>query len=229
VPDTQLSRGALVALCLRRYLAGLVVLGLLLFAPAGTLRYWEAWTYLAILFVPMGLVFVWLLRHDPVLLERRMRTKEKDQEQSLLIRLGSLCYLLAFLAPGFDRRFGWSDLPTAAVVAADVLVLLGYGCFVLVLRENSYASRVVEVEREQRVVTTGPYAVVRHPMYVAILVMFLFTPLALGSWWGLLPTLPLVAVIVARIRNEERMLVKDLVGYADYVRVTRYRLVPGVW
>jgi protein-S-isoprenylcysteine O-methyltransferase Ste14 len=227
--SSQLSRGQLARKALVRLLAGFIILSAILLLPAGTVAYWEAWVYMAVVFVPITPVLVYLLVNDPELLERRMRTKEKDTRQSLLIKLASICYLLTFLLPGLDRRFKWCHVPFAAVVVADVLVLLGYGLFVLVLRENSYASRVVEVEQGQRVVTTGPYAIVRHPMYLAALVMFLSTPVALGSWWAVIPALPLVAVLVARIRNEEQLLTKELEGYRQYAQTTRYRLIPGVW
>ena len=212
-----------------RLVAGFIILLAMLLLPAGTVAYWEAWAYMAVLFVPVTLVFVYLLTNDPELLERRMRVKEKDAEQSFLVKLGCVCYVLAFLVPGFDRRFGWSHVPVAAVVVADVVVLLAYGLFILVLRENRYASRVVEVEQGQRVVTTGPYAIVRHPMYLAVLVMFLSAPVALGSWLAAIPALALVAVLVARIRNEEQLLAMELEGYQEYAQATRYRLIPGVW
>jgi protein-S-isoprenylcysteine O-methyltransferase Ste14 len=212
-----------------RLVAGCVLVLAMLLIPAGTPAYWQAWTYTGVLFSAVTLVFAYLLVNDPGLLDRRMKAGEKQAEQALIVRLGSVCYVLAFVVPGLDRRFGWSHVPAAAAVAADVVVLLGYVLFVLVLRENSYASRVVEVERGQRVVTTGPYAVVRHPMYVAILVMFLSTPVALGSWWAVVAALPLVAVMAARIRSEERLLAKELEGYEEYTRVTRYRLIPGLW
>jgi protein-S-isoprenylcysteine O-methyltransferase Ste14 len=206
-----------------------LILSALLFLPAGTAAFWQAWVYLAVLFVPMMLILFYLLRSDPELLARRMRSREKDPRQSLIIKLASACYIFAFLLPGLDRRFGWSGVPLAAVVAADSVVLLGYMWFIMVLRENSYASRVVEVEQGQRVVTTGPYAVVRHPMYLGVLAMYLFTPVALGSWWALIPALPMMAVLVARIRNEEQLLVEELEGYLEYTRTTRFRLIPGVW
>ena len=214
---------------LSRLVAGCVLVLVVLLGPAGTLDYWEAWAYVGLLFVAVTLIFLYLLVHDPGLLERRMKTKERRAEQAVIVKLGSVCYVLAFVVPGLDRRFGWSHVPAAAVVAADVVVLLGYVLFALVLRENSYASRVVEVEQGQRVVTTGPYAAVRHPMYLAVLAMFLSTPVALGSWWAVVPTLPLIAVMAARIRNEEQLLATELDGYQEYARITRYRLIPGLW
>lgn len=225
----QISRGQLAAKALVRLGAGFIILPAMLLLPAGTMAYWEAWVYMAVLFVPMTLVLLYLFKSDPELLKRRMRIKEKSAKQALIVKVGSVCYMLALLLPGFDRRFGWSHVPVPAVVAADVLVLLGYGLFILVLRVNSYASRIVEVEPGQRVVTTGPYAIVRHPMYLGVLVMFLFTPVALGSWWAVIPALPLVAVLVARIRNEEQLLAKELEGYQEYTQTIRYRLIPGLW
>lgn len=201
----------------------------MLLLPAGTLAYWEVWAYLSVLSVPMMLALVYLLVNDPELLERRMRMKEKDAKQTLIVKLGSVCYVFTFVVSGLDRRFGLSYVPGAAVVAADAIVLLGYGIIILALRENRYASRVVEVERGQRVVTTGPYAIVRHPMYLGVLVMFLFTPVALGSWWAVIPALPFIPVMVARIRNEEQLLAKELKGYQEYTEITRYRLIPRVW
>jgi len=225
----QPSRSRLAITALVRLVAAFVILLGFFLLSAGTVAYWEAWAYMTVLFVPMTLVLVYLFWKDPGLLERRMRTREREAEQGLVVKLGSLCYLLIFLLPGFDRRFGWSEVPVVAVVVADILFLLGYGLFVLVLRENSYASRVVEVEEGQRVITTGPYAIVRHPMYVAVIVIFVATPVALGSWWAVLPALPLIALLVARIRNEEKVLLRELEGYSEYSQVTKYRLIPGAW
>lgn len=155
--------------------------------------------------------------------------KEKEAEQGLVIELAWACLLFAVVLPGLDHRFGWSHVPVVAVVGADVLVLLAYGLIVRVFRENSHASRIVEVEQGQRVITTGPYAIVRHPMYVGVLVMYLCMPVALGSWWAVIPALPLVPILVARIRNEEQVLAEGLAGYREYMRATAYRLLPGVW
>jgi protein-S-isoprenylcysteine O-methyltransferase Ste14 len=205
------------------------VLGLIFFLPAGTFRYWQAWVYMAVLIIPMQSVMIYFLKHDPELLDRRLRTREKERPQKAIIALSYPLFLAAYLLPGFDRRFGWSSVPVALVVAADLVVLAGYGLFVLVIRENSFASRVVEVEAQQRVVSTGPYAVVRHPMYVANILIYLASPLALGSFWAFLPALLTPAVMVARIHNEERVLKEKLEGYADYLGRVRYRLIPGVW
>jgi len=205
------------------------VLGLIFFLPAGTFRYWQAWVYMAVLIIPMLSVMIYFLKHDPELLDRRLRTREKERPQKAIIALSYPLFLAAFLLPGFDRRFGWSSVPAWLVVLADVVVLAGYGLFVLVIRENSFASRVVEVEARQRVVSTGPYAVVRHPMYVANILIYLASPLALGSFWAFLPALLTPAVMVARILNEEKVLKEKLEGYAAYLDRVRYRLIPGIW
>ena len=220
---------SLAVTALVRFTLGIAAVLALLLLPAGTAAYWQAWVYSAVLFIPMLLALTWLLRHDPALLERRMRTKEKEAEQGLIRTLGAISYLLVFVLAGLDRRFGWSQVWAGVVTVADLLVLLGYALFVRVLQENSYASRVIEVEAGQRVISTGPYRIVRHPMYLAILVMFGATPVALGSWWAVIPSLPLVAVLVARIRVEERLLGDRLEGYREYSQHTRHRLLPGVW
>jgi len=227
--ETALSRTALLKLVLSRYVLGFLVLCLLFFVPAGTLNYWEAWVYLAVLFVPMTFMLVYLLRNDPQLLERRMRMREKEHAQRLVIRLSFLWFPLAFVLPGLDRRWEWSQAPTWLVLAADLLVFLGYGVFMLVLRENSYASRTVQVEQGQKVISSGPYAVVRHPMYSGAILMYLASPLALGSYWAVLPALLIVPILVARALNEEKVLLRDLPGYKDYTQKTVYRLAPGIW
>jgi protein-S-isoprenylcysteine O-methyltransferase Ste14 len=209
--------------------AGALLLGLLFFGTAGTLNYWEAWLYLAVVFIPMTFMMVYLLRHDPALLERRLRSRERRQSQTAIVTAASLVMLLAFVIPGLDQRFGWSSVPPPIAVAGDVAFLLGYGLFYRVLRENSYAARTVDVESGQQVVTTGPYRVVRHPMYVAVLLMYVASPLALASYWAVLPALLLPFLIVARIRGEESLLADGLAGYRQYQSKTRYRLIPGIW
>ena len=212
-----------------RFLGGGIVLAAVLFGTAGTLANWQAWLYLVPLFGAVTLALIYLIRTDPGLLERRIRSREARANQRAIISVAGLIILLAFILPGLDYRFGWSSVPAAVVVAADGIVLLGYGVFVLVMRENRYASRTVEVDSGQKVITTGPYHVVRHPMYIAAIVMYLASPLALGSAWALLPALLLPFVIVLRIRDEERMLVDSLPGYREYRTQTKYRLIPGIW
>jgi len=204
-------------------------IGVFLFLPAGSFRYYEAWIYSLALFIPMITTLLYLVKYDPKLLERRMRYKEKEEKQKLIIRLARLPFILGFLIPGFDYRFGWSDIPMAFVIAANVIVMAGYFFVFLVFRENSYTSRIVEVEKEQEVITTGPYSIVRHPMYTGTIVMFLFTPLALGSWWAIIAFALWPVVLVYRIFDEERVLMKDLKGYKEYCEKTCYRLIPFVW
>jgi protein-S-isoprenylcysteine O-methyltransferase Ste14 len=226
--NRQLTRGELLKIGVSRFGLGICALAILFFLPAGTFGYWQAWVWLAVVCIPMLLVLGYLLKNDPALLERRMRTREKEPQQGLIQKLGWV-WLLALLVPGVDYRFGWSHVPMALVVAADVAVLLGYVGFFLVLRENSYASRVIEVDEQQKVISTGPYALVRHPMYTSIAVLWAFTPLALGSYWGLIPGLMIIPILVARILNEEQVLARDLAGYTDYMQQTRFRLIPDVW
>ena len=199
------------------------------FLPAGTLRYWQAWAYLTILCVLMLVATVLLLKKDPGLLERRLQMKEKEKEQKRIIKISYLIFPAIYLFSGFDRRYGWSSVPAGSVIAADILILAGYSLFLRVLRENSYASRIIEVEQKQKVVTTGPYAVVRHPLYSAVLIMYAICPLALGSLWAMISVPFLAALLVARIRNEEKVLATKLQGYPDYMRRVRYRIIPGVW
>ena len=212
-----------------RVLLAVPALWAILFIPAGTLAYWEAWLYLAILLIPMFVVFRYLLKNDPQLLERRMQMREREVAQRRIITLSYLYFLAAFTLPGFDRRWGWSDVPPLVVIAADLVVMLGYGMFFLVLRENQYAARTIQVEQGQRVISSGPYALVRHPMYLGVTLMYLASPLALGSYWALFPALLIVPILVARIINEEKVLERDLAGYREYKQITKYRLLPGVW
>jgi protein-S-isoprenylcysteine O-methyltransferase Ste14 len=223
------DRRMLVKKVLVRIFLGITILGCIFFIPAGTLRYWEAWAWMGILFIPMLIAFMYLIKNAPELIERRLQAREKEKTQKLIIKLSFLTSLTAFLLPGFDHRFGWSHVPTSVVVIADICVLAGYLFFFRVLRENAYASRIIEVAENQPVIQTGPYAFVRHPMYVAVLVMYGLSPLALGSWWAMLAIIPLPIALVFRILNEEKVLKKDLPGYREYMVKVKYRLIPFIW
>ena len=202
---------------------------LIFFVPAGTPDYWEAWVYLAVLFVPFLLVLAWLIRNSPELLARRIRVKEKESTQRMVVGVSGLLFLIGFLIPGLDHRYGWSAVPAWAVLAADLLFILGYVLVFLVFRENPFTSRVVEVEAGQRVISTGPYAVVRHPMYLGTSIMWLATPVALGSYWAVPVFLIMPIVLVFRILNEEEVLLRELPGYREYTHNVKYRLIPGIW
>lgn len=206
-----------------------LIFGLIFFLPAGSFRFWEAWVYMGILLIPMFFVILHFLKRDPGLLERRMRLKEKEKEQNIIIKLSSLFFLAGFLLPGFDFRYGWSHVPIFLVLATDAIVFLGYVIFISVMKENSYLSRTVEVEAGQKVISTGPYSIVRHPMYTGVLLMFLFAPLALGSWWALIPFISLPFFLVLRILNEEKLLTKNLSGYEEYRKTVPFRLIPHIW
>ena len=225
----KMSTSRLIWQVLARFGMGVVVMSLVFFVSAGTFGYWHAWLYMGILFIPMFFVFAYLLRNDPALLERRMHMREKESSQKLSMKVSIFFYIIAFLIPGLDFRFKWSSVPIALVMIADIMVFLGYMVFFVVLRENSYASRIVEVEENQKVISTGPYAIVRHPMYFGVLIMFLFSPVALGSFWALITMLPVAFLIILRIRDEERLLSKELSGYEAYRQEVRYRLIPMVW
>lgn len=227
--ETPMPRSRLVALTLSRYLFMIALFMLFFFLPAGTFDYWQAWVYIAIIAVPMFMIGLYLLRNDPGLLERRMRLGERRGGQKRFVSWSILLFVLLYLFPGFDRRFGWSDPPWVVVALTDALVLLGYGMVAWVFRANSYASRVIEVNAGQRVIDTGPYAIVRHPMYLGSILMWGLSPLALGSWWGLLLAIPLPFLLAYRAVDEEKLLLRDLPGYREYAQRVRYRLIPGIW
>lgn len=205
------------------------ITGAFLFLPAGTLNYWQAWMFMGAIFIPAFFVIIYFMKNDPKLLERRMRMKEKEATQKGIMALAAPLFLIGFLLPGFDYRFGWSDVPSELVIVSNLIVFLAYVSIFFVMKENSYASRIVEVEKDQKVISTGPYAVVRHPMYAAVIPLFLFIPLALGSYWSIICFVPLPFIIIARLLNEEEVLKRDLPGYKEYCKKVKYRLIPHIW
>ena len=209
-----------------------MALALLLFLPAWTLRFWEAWLYWAVFSLAVILITLHFLEHDPGLIGRRLEAgpgAERRQSQKVIQSLASLLFCATFMVPGFERRFHPAALPVPLVLAADLLVAAGFAIVFRVFRENSYASSAIEVAAGQRVISSGPYAHVRHPMYAGAGLMLLATPPALGSRWALACVLPLCGVIVARLLDEERYLSASLPGYEEYRRKVRYRLIPHVW
>jgi protein-S-isoprenylcysteine O-methyltransferase Ste14 len=212
--------------------AVVVVMGLLLFVAAGTVRYWQGWVYLSIFTGGSVLTTLYLMRRDPALLERRMSggpMAEKRPAQRLIMLCTSIGFVALLVVPALDRRFGWSAVPCGGVVAGDVLVALGLYLVSVVYRANTFSSATIEIAENQRVVSTGPYAVVRHPMYASASLYLLGTPLALGSYWGFVPVAAMMPFLIWRLLDEERFLSRNLAGYADYQKRVRYRLVPFVW
>ena len=209
-----------------------IVMALLLFVPAGTVRYWQGWVYLAIFIGASGLTTLYLLRKDRALLERRMRggpTAEKRPAQKLIMVFTSIGFIALLVVPALDRRFGWSTGPLAAVVAGDALVAIGFYFISRVYRENTFTAATIQIAENQTVISTGPYAIVRHPMYASGLLYFFGTPLALGSYWGFVPLAATLPFLIWRLLDEERFLAKNLRGYAEDQRRVRHRLVPFVW
>lgn len=204
----------------------------LIFVPAGTLDYWQAWTFLAVFFVSSTAITLYLMRKDPGLLGRRMSggpAAEKEAAQQVIMVFASLGFIGLLVVPALDRRFAWSHVPSPAVFVGDVLVALGFLAVFLVFKVNTYSSAIIELTPGQKVITTGPYALVRHPMYAGAMVMLVGMPIALGSWWGLLALLAMTPALIWRLLDEERFLARDLPGYAEYQQQVRYRLIPLVW
>ena len=203
-----------------------------IFIPVWTLRYWQGWVCLAVFFVPACAITVWVARNDPALLERRLRAgpkAEKEIGQKIVQVITSIVFLADFAIPALDHRFGWSKVPTYTAIIGDVMMLAGFAITFAVFKANSYTSGIIEVAEDQRVVSTGPYAVVRHPMYSGGLILLFGIPLALGSWWGMLINVPMTVAVLWRLLDEERFLAEHLVGYTDYREKVHSRLVPFVW
>ncbi len=212
-----------------KFLLGVILVGVLVFAPAGTLSFWNGWLFMSILFIPMfgaGLVMMW---KNPSLLKKRLQAKEKESEQSMVIKLSGLMFLAGFIVAGLDYRFGWVVLPDQVSVIAAVVFLFAYLIYAEVLRENTYLSRVIEVQENQKVIDTGLYGIVRHPMYSATILLFLAMPLVLGSVISFIIFLVYPLIIAKRIRNEEQVLEAELEGYREYKQKVTYRMIPFVW
>ena len=212
-----------------KFLLGVVLIAALLLLPAGTWHYWNAWLLMGLLFIPMFIAGLVMMKKNPGLLRSRLNAREKEGEQQMVVKLSGLMFLCGFIVAGLNFRFGWSQLPRWVIMAASTLFLLAYALYAEVLRENVWLSRTVEVQENQKVIDTGLYGVVRHPMYMSTLLLFLSMPLVLGSVLSFAIMLAYIPIIAKRIRNEEKVLESGLEGYAEYKRRVRYKVIPLVW
>lgn len=210
----------------------IAILGISLFVPSWSLNFWQAWVYLIIVCGSAALITIYLWKTDPELLERRVSAgpgAEKEKTQKVIQVFALALFLAVLIIPSFDHRFGWSNVPLYIVILGDILVTLGYFLIFLVFKENTFAAATIRISSGQKVITTGPYSVVRHPMYSGALIMLLGTPLALGSWWGLLILAPFTLILIWRLLDEEKFLSENLPGYNEYCQEVRYRLIPLFW
>ena len=212
-----------------KFICGLIMVGLVIFLPAGSLSYPHGWLFAGLLFVPMLIAGFVMFARSPDLLKKRLDAKEKQGAQKGVLALSGLMFIAGFVVAGLDFRFGWSAVPDWVVIAAAVLFLVAYALYAEVLRENAYLSRTVKVEEGQTVVDTGLYGIVRHPMYAVTILLFLMMPLVLGSWYALIPFVFYPAIIIVRLKDEEALLTRELPGYAEYKQKVKYRIIPLVW
>ncbi len=212
-----------------KFAFGVILVGLLIFLPAGTLEFWNGWVFMGILFVPMFFAGIVMMIKNPELLKKRLSAKEKQKEQNIVIKLSGLMFLLGFIIAGFNYRFGWYMLPKTASIVASAVFLFAYILYAEVLRENTYLSRTIEVQENQKVIDTGLYGIVRHPMYSVTIILFLSMPLVLGSVFSFIIFLAYPLIIAMRIKNEEMFLEKELEGYREYKQKVKYRLLPYIW
>lgn len=214
---------------LTKFACGLLLVGLLIFLPAGTLAYTYGWYFIALLFAPMLAVGILMLIKSPEFLKKRLDAKEKQSAQKGVVALSGLMFIAGFVVAGLDFRFGWSQMPTWVIVTASALFLLAYALYAEVMRENAYLSRTIKVEEGQTVVDTGLYGIVRHPMYAVTILLFMMIPLILGSWYALISFAFYPAIIIVRLKDEEALLSKELPGYEAYKLKVKYRLLPYIW
>ncbi len=225
----DLSAMKLLFNALTKFIMGLLLAGTLLFLPAGSLGFMNGWLFIGLLFIPMLLLGGVLFIKSPELLKKRLNSKETEKTQKGVVAISGLLFVCGFIVAGLDYRFGWSEMPTWVAIAASVILLASYALYAEVMRENAYLSRTIEVQENQKVVDTGLYGIVRHPMYAVTVWLFISIPVTLGSWWSLICFLPYIAVIVFRIINEEKVLESGLEGYTEYKKRVKYRLFPFIW
>lgn len=214
------------------FLLSIIMLALFLFIPAGSIDYWQAWVYSIVMLVSSAVVTFYVWKNDPALLERRTEigvVEEKEKTQKIIQGFAYIGFILLYIIPALDHRFGWSHVPFVIVILGDVLIVAGLYIYTLVLKENTFASATIEITEGQKVISTGPYSIVRHPMYLGALIYLFGTPLALGSWWGLLLLIPFTLALAIRLLDEEKFLSNNLLGYDECRQTVRYRLIPLLW
>ena len=222
--DIKLFFGAII-----KFALGVLMIGLLIFIPANTINYWNGWLFMGILFIPMFIAGIVMMIKSPELLRKRLNAKEKEREQKQVVALSGLMFLVGFITSGLNYRYGWIILPNYVVIISSIIFILAYIIYAEVLRENAYLSRTIEVQENQKVIDTGLYGIVRHPMYGATILLFLSMPLVLGSLVSFVIFLAYPFIIAKRIKNEEEVLEKDLQGYSEYKKKVKYKVIPFIW
>ena len=212
-----------------KFLFGVIIVGGLLFIPAESIKYWNAWLFMGLLFIPMFIVGLILMNKNPELLKRRLKAKESEPQQKQVIFLSGLMFILGFIAAGLNYRYSWIKMPNGVVIISTIIFAIAYILYAEVLRENVYLSRTIEVQENQKVIDTGLYGMVRHPMYAITILLFLTIPLILGSIVSFIIFLVYPIIIIKRIKNEEKVLEKELIGYSEYMKKVKYRLIPFIW
>ena len=212
-----------------KFILGAVIIGLLIFLPANTINYWNGWLFMGLLFIPMFIAGIIMIIKSPDLLRKRLNAKEKETEQKLVVKLSGLMFLIGFIIAGLNYRFGWIIIPNYIVIISSIIFILSYILYAEVLRENAYLSRTIEVQKNQKVIDTGLYGIVRHPMYAVTILLFLSMPLVLGSIMSFAIFLVYPFIIAKRIKNEEEVLEKELKGYSEYKKKVKYKMIPFIW
>ncbi len=212
-----------------RFFLVFIFIGILIFLPAGTLKFFNGWLFVAGLLIPMTFTLIYLLIKDPELLEKRIKIKEKENAQKKYIKLSILLFVIAYIIPGLDFRFKWSSVPMWLVMVSLLTMICGYIGFIIVMLQNRYASRIIEIQNEQKLIDTGLYSFVRHPMYLSAIILYVASALVLGSYYTLIPMLLLPFLLAYRIKNEEKVLIKGLPGYEEYTKRVKYRMIPFIW
>ncbi|HSO85916.1 MAG TPA: isoprenylcysteine carboxylmethyltransferase family protein [Draconibacterium sp.] len=226
---TNQAGNKLLVKVLTRVFIAFIFIGILIFVPAGTMKFLNGWIFIGGILLPMTFTLIYFYINDPELLEKRINIKEREDAQKKYLKLSLILFVVAYIIPGLDFRFHWSDVPMWLVLVALVIMICGYIMFIVVMMQNRYASRVIEIQHEQKLIDTGLYSVVRHPMYLAATILYVASTLVLGSYYALIPMLLVPFLLALRINNEEKVLLKGLPGYEAYLKKVKYRMIPLIW